>query len=130
MDAALVHEVDDHLHLVIALEVSKLGRIACIGQGLKAGLHQLDQTAAKNSLLAEEVFLGLLGEGALHDAGAAAADSPSVRSGDIPSVARGVLVHAAQIGHARTLGVLTADDVAGALGGNHDDVDAFRRALM
>ena len=49
-------------------------------------------------------------------------DAPAVGQGDIPGVAGGVLAHAGQVGHAGALGVLTADDVAGALGGAHDDV--------
>ena len=70
MDAALVHEVDDHLHLVVALEVGELRRIARINQRFEAGLHELHQTAAEHGLLAEEVLLSLLGEGGLDDAGA------------------------------------------------------------
>ena len=84
MDARLVHEVDDHLHLVIALEVRELGRIASLGQGLKASLHEFNEAAAKNSLLTEEVFLGLLREGRLDDAGTGTADGPNSRTWRYP----------------------------------------------
>ena len=122
VDAALVHEVDDHLHLVVALEVSELGRIASLGQGLEARLDQLDEAAAEHGLLTEEILLGLLLEGGLDDAGAGTADAPAVGERDVPGVAGGVLGHAGQVGHAGALGELTANDVAGALGRAHDDV--------
>ena len=57
--AALVDQVNDQLHLVDALEVSVLGRIASLNQRLEAALHQVDYAAAQNSLLAEQVGLGL-----------------------------------------------------------------------
>ena len=41
VDARFVHQVYDHLHLVIALEVSKLGRITSVYQGLETSLYQL-----------------------------------------------------------------------------------------
>ena len=110
---------------MVALEVSQLGRVTSLGQGLETGLDQLHQTAAQDGLLAEEVFLGLLGERGLDDAGTGTADAPAVGHDDIPSVTGGVLVHAGQIRHAGTLGVLTTDDMARALRGAHDDVDVL-----
>src|SRR3954447_9977580 len=62
-DAALVHQVDDQLHLVQALEVGRLGLVTRLDQGVEARLDQLGQAAAEHSLLAEQVGLGLLGEG-------------------------------------------------------------------
>ena len=125
MDAALVHEVDDHLHLVVDLEVGELLGVASLGQGLETGLDHLDEAAAEHGLFAKEVLLGLILEGRLDDAGASAAQAPSVGKGDIPGVTGGVLVHAGQVGHTGALGVLTTNDVAGALGGDHDDVDVL-----
>ena len=115
---------------MVALEVCELGRIPGLNQGLKAGLHQLHQAAAKHGLLAEQVFLGLFLEGGLDDAGAGAADAPCVRKRNVPGVASGVLVHADQVGHARAFGVLAAHYVTRALGGAHDDVDVLGRRYV
>src|SRR4029453_6821505 len=50
--AALVHEVDDQLELVQALEVGNLGLVAGPGQGLEAGLDKGGGAAAQDRLLA------------------------------------------------------------------------------
>ena len=73
-DALLVHEVDDELQLVEALEVGRLGLVARLDEGLETGLHQLGEPAAEHDLLAEEVGLGLLLEGGLEHAGPGPAD--------------------------------------------------------
>src|SRR4051812_10252587 len=59
-DAALVDEVDDQLHLVQALEIRHLGRVAGLDERLVAGLDEFDEAAAEHGLLAEEVGLALL----------------------------------------------------------------------
>ena len=87
-DAALVHEVDDELELVQALEVGDLGLVAGLDQRLEAGLDQLRGTAAEHRLLAEQVGLGLLGEGGLDAAGAQAADRLARRTARAPRPAR------------------------------------------
>src|SRR4051794_26568765 len=56
-DALLVHQVDDQLHLVEALEVREPGVVAGVHQSLVAGLHELAHAAAQHGLLAEEVSL-------------------------------------------------------------------------
>ena len=62
LDAALVDQVDDQLHLVQALVVGDLGRVAGLDERLEAQVDQLRDAAAEHGLLAEEVGLGLLGE--------------------------------------------------------------------
>jgi hypothetical protein len=74
VEAALIDQVDDELQLVEALEVGALGLVAGLDQGLEAHLDQGADAAAEDDLLAEEVGLGLLGEGRLQDAAAGAAD--------------------------------------------------------
>src|SRR5882724_9497004 len=64
-NAALVHEVHDQLHLVQALEVRGLRLVAGLDEGGEPGLDQLGDAAAEHDLLAEQVSLGLLGEGGL-----------------------------------------------------------------
>ena len=77
-EAAAIHEVDDELELVEDLEVGELGLIAGLGEGLEACLDQGGGAAAEDGLLAEEVGLGLLGEGGFEHAGAGAADALGV----------------------------------------------------
>ena len=60
-DAFLVHQVDDQLHLVQALEVGHLRLVAGLDQRLEPGLHQRGQPAAQHDLLAEQIGLGLFG---------------------------------------------------------------------
>src|SRR4030088_48666 len=67
--AALVHQVDDQLHLMQALEVGQLGLVARLDQGLEAGLDQRGEPTTEHRLLAEEIGLGLLFEGRLEHAG-------------------------------------------------------------
>ena len=126
-DALLVHEVDDELELVEALEVGRLGLVAGVDQGLEAGLDERGETAAQHDLLAEEVGLGLLVEGGVEDPGPGGAEGVGVGEGQVVGLARGVLGHRDQRRDPAALGVGAADQVAGALGGDHGHVDARGR---
>src|SRR5919202_1517972 len=79
LQALLVHEVDDELELVQALEVRHLGRVARVDQRLEPGLDELRHATAQHRLLAEEIGLGLVLEAGLDDAPARAADALRVR---------------------------------------------------
>src|SRR3712207_9560775 len=46
-DAALVHEVDDELQLVQALEVRDLRCVAGLGEHLEPGLHERDRKSTR-----------------------------------------------------------------------------------
>src|SRR5690349_16225895 len=126
-DAALVHQVDDELELVEALEVGDLGLVAGLGQDLEAVLHELGGAAAEHGLLTEQVGLGLLGEGGPDAAGTQAADGLGVGEREVPGLAGLVLLHRDQDRHAAAVDVLATHEVAGALGGDHEDVDAVGR---
>ena len=126
-DAALVDEVDDQLHLVQALEIGHLGRVARLDQGLEAGLDELDEAAAEHHLLAEQVGLALLLEGGLDDAGAAAADGGGVGEAEVVRVAGGVLRDGDEAGHAAAALVLGAHRVARALRRDHQHVEVLAR---
>ena len=78
-DALLVHQVDDQLELVQALEVGQSRVVAALDQRLVAGAHELRHPAAEHRLLAEQVGLRLVLEGGLDHAGARAADAASRR---------------------------------------------------
>ena len=57
LDPLLVHQVDDQLQLVQALEVGEAGVVARLDQGLESGPDELGGAAAQHRLLAEEVGL-------------------------------------------------------------------------
>ena len=104
------------------LEVGNLGLVAGLNQGLEAGLDQVRDAATQDSLLAEQVGFGLLGEGRLDDAGAGAADGLRVGEDQIPGLAGGVHLDGDDVRGALALGVGLADLVAGTLGGDHDHI--------
>ena len=85
----------------------------------------MGDAATQDSLLAEQVGLGLFGEGRLDDAGAGAADGLRVGQDEIPGLAGGVHLNGDDVRGALALGVGLTDLVAGALGGDHDDVVAL-----
>src|SRR5437588_1998690 len=112
-DAALVHEVDDELELVQALEVRHFRRVARLDQRVEARLDQLDTAAAEYRLLAEEVGLGLFLERGLDDAGLAAADRRGIGEREVARLFRAVAVHGDQHRHAAAARVRRAHGVAG-----------------
>ena len=111
-DALFVHEVDDQLHLVQALEVRHLRGVARLGERLEPGAHERGEAAAQHGLLAEQVGLGLLGERGLDDPGAGAADRIGVRHRDVTGLAGRILRHGDERRHATALGVGAAHEVA------------------
>ncbi len=110
-----------------AFEIGHLGGIARLDQGFKAATDQLDQTAAQDDLLAEQIGFAFFLEVGLDDAGAAAADGRRVRQAQVMGIARGILVHRDQAGHAAALEIFAAHGVAGALGGDHQYVQVGAR---
>ena len=91
--ATLVHEVDEHLQLVADLEVSDLRLVASVSENLEAHFNELVHAAHEHVLLAEQIGLGLLGEGGLDGTCAQGAQSLGVSQGDVPSVATRILLH-------------------------------------
>ena len=110
-----------------ALEVGALGLVAGLDQGLEACRDQGGHPAAEHDLLAEEVRLGLFGEGGVEHAGPGAAVGVGVAERQGVGLDRGVLVDGDQRGDAAALGVGPAHEVARALRGDHGHVDAGRR---
>ncbi len=110
-----------------ALEIGALGLIAGLDQGLEPHLDQGADAAAEHDLLAEEVGLGLLGEGGLEDARAGAADPLGIGQGQGLAGRRAGLGGGDQAGDAAPLDELAADEVARALGGDQGGVDALGR---
>ena len=126
-DALLVHEIHDELHLMEAREVGHLRLVAGLGERLETSLHERRDAAAEHGLLAEEIGLGLLGEGGLDDSGAGSTDGVRVGERDVTGVAGGVLLDGDETGDAATLGVGATHEMTRSLGGGHHDIDAGGR---
>ena len=110
-----------------ALEIGQLRLVAGLHQGVEAGLDQRGEPAAEDSLLTEEVGLGLLFEGRLQHTGHRRADAARVSERAGARLAGRVLVNGEERGHAHPLFEEPAHDVAGAFGRDHGDVDVGRR---
>ena len=115
-DAALVHQVDDQLQLVEALEVGDLGLVAGLGEHLEAVLHQLadappQRTACSpnRSVSVSSVKVVLMPP----------ARRPPMRLGvgqrEVPGRAGRVLLDGDEDGYAAPVDVLATDEVARAL---------------
>ena len=84
VEAAAVHQVDDELELMHRLEVGELGLVAGLDERLEGRLDERRDAAAEERLLAEQVGLGLLGEGRLEDARTRGAEAPRRTPGRAP----------------------------------------------
>ena len=109
-------------------EVCKLRLVTSLDQCLKASLDQRGGAAAEDGLLAEEVGLGLFGEGGLEHSGAGAADAFGVAQREREGVAAGILLDGYERGHAAAFGEDLADAMAGGLGRDQRDIDASGRS--
>src|SRR5690554_2166867 len=126
-DTAFVHEVNDQLQLVQALEVSHFRRVTRFGQHLEASLDQLNRATAQNCLLTEQVGFGLVLEGGFDDTGTTTAHTAGVGQSDVLGIAGSVLEDRDQIGNTAALDELGAYSVTRRLGGNHDHVQILAR---
>ena len=86
-DAALVDQIDDQLHLMQALEIGHLRRIARFDQGLEARAHQLGEPATQDRLFAEEVGLRLFPEVGLQQGSPTATEGRAVGERDLFAIA-------------------------------------------
>ena len=79
-----------------AFKVSISRIITGFYQRFKAGLHKSTDTAAENSLFAEQVGLGLGAEGGFENTGTCAANAERIRKTNIECVAGSVLLNGNQ----------------------------------
>ena len=105
------------------LEVRELRLVAGLDERLERHLDERRGAAAEHGLLAEQVGLGLLGEGRLEDAGAGRAERPGVGQRPVARRAGLVAVDGEERRHAAAGLVDGAEQVARALGRDHPDVD-------
>ena len=121
-----MHQVDDQLELVQALEVGHLGVIAGIDERLEAGLDQLGGASAEHRLLTEQVCLGLILEARLDHAAACAANALGIGECQPAGVAGCILLDRDQAGNTAALEELAAHQVTRPLGRDHADINARR----
>ena len=125
-DALLVHEVDDELELVKALEVGHLGLEASLDEHFKARFDEGGGAAAEDDLFAEEVGDGFFAEVGFEDAGTGAADTASPCERGLLGFAGNVLVDGDEAGNAFACDELRANRVARAFWCDEDDVNVVR----
>lgn len=104
-------------------EVGHFGLVTGFDEGFEARLDEVGDATAEDGLFAEEVGFGFFLEGCFKDAAAGAADAFGPGECGFFGLLAGVLVNGDEAGNAFALGVLAADDVAGAFGGHHDDIN-------
>ena len=127
VEAAAVHEVHDELELVHRLEVRELGLVAGLHERLEGALDEGGRPAAEDRLLAEQVGLGLLLERRLEDAGPRAAEGACIRERPGAGGPARVALDREEGRDAAAVAVDGADEVAGALRGDHAHVHRRRR---
>src|SRR5579875_1076915 len=127
LDPALVHQIDDQLELVQALEVRHLGSVARFDEGLEAGGDERARPAAEDGLFTEEIGLRLLAEAGLENPGLSPADRRGERQRDLACVAAGILMHRDQARDAPPVCVFRAHQATRAFRSDHEDVDVFGR---
>ena len=109
-----------------ALEVADLRLVAGVHEDVKGASDQLGDTTAEHHLLTEQVGLALLGERRLDHAGPRTTQAIGVGQGQRLGAARRVLLDGDKARHATALHVGPANQVPGALGGDHDHVHVGR----
>ena len=110
-----------------ALEIGNLRSVAGFDESFESLLDERRQAAAKHSLFAEEIAFRFFFERGLQNAGAGRADPMRVGESEFVSVAAGILLNREQRWNAAAFGINAANEVAGALGSNHHDVNVVRR---
>lgn len=90
--STLVDQVNDEFHFMTAFEVGHFRLVTCGDQGIETGLDQCRDTAAKNSLLTEQVGFRLFLERGLENSSSAGTQSRRIGLGDFLGVTRGILV--------------------------------------
>src|SRR3546814_4247129 len=107
--AAFIHQIDDQLHFVQALEISHFGRIASFHQRFETSGDEVGKAAAQHGLLTEQIGFALFLEGCFDDARAAAADGAGIGKRDVMGVAGRVLRNGDEAGNAAATHIFAAN---------------------
>ena len=90
------------------LKISHFRRVSGLGQRFIAGLDKLDHTAAQHGLLTKQVGFAFIAEGGFDNTGTPAAQTASIRHGNIAGVTAGILMHRHQTRHTAASGIFAA----------------------
>src|SRR6266540_500987 len=126
-DAALVHQVDDKLEFMKALEIGHLWRVARLGKHFVTRFYELDAAAAKYRLLAEQVGFRLFLERGFDHTGTGPADRRRVGQSEITRPFALVAIHRYEHRRATALGGNRAHRMTGGLRRDHHDVEILAR---
>ena len=110
-----------------ALEICVSRIIARLNQRIETCLHQCANTAAEDSLLTEEIGLGLDAIGRLQQTRSRTADCRAVCKSLLQCLARCILLHRNQHRNALAIQELAANRVTRCLRSDHRDIDELRR---
>ena len=110
-----------------ALEIGDFGLIASLDERVEARLDERADAATEDGLLAEQVGLGLFGEGGFDYAGAGAANAAGVRKRKLLGFAGGILLDGQQARRAAAFDEDFADAVARRFRSNHGHIHKWRR---
>ena len=110
-----------------ALEICISRIVSCLNERLKACLHKCAYTAAKNSLLTEEVCLCLNSECRLKKSCSCSADSKAICKCKVLCLSCVVLLNSDKTRCSLSCLILAANRVSGSLRCDHCYVDVLRR---
>ena len=126
-DAFFVHQVDDQLHFVQALEIRHLWLITGLDESFVSSHHERGEATTQHHLLTEEIGFRLLWEGGLDDARTGTTNAVGIGQGKRLGIAGCILMHGNQRGHTAAFLEGAAHEVTRALRGDHDHVHVLRR---
>src|SRR5699024_5763875 len=126
-ESAALHQVDDELQLVEALEVGHLWRVSRFDQDFESFLRELCGSTTENHLLSKEVFFGFFCEGALKYASAGKAEGIGERERVFFGLARRIYVNGDEAGNTEAVVVGFAYFGARGFGRREPDIHAFGR---
>ena len=109
------------------LKVGELWVVASLNQRLPRTLHELRGAAAEHGLFAEEIALGLILEGRLHDSRARATESVGIRHDSRSCGTGGLLPNGEECRDAAARNVDGAHEVAWPLRRDHANVSSLGR---
>ena len=122
----LVHQVDDELELVQALEISHFRLIPGFDENLESSFHQSRSTAAEHDLLTEKIGHGFFAEVGFKHTSTSASDATSPSQRGLLGLARNILMNGDQTGNTFARHELRTNGVTWALGGNQNDIHKLR----
>ena len=127
LEAGLIDQIHNQLHLVNTLKICISRIIACFGQSLITRLHQCAYTAAQHCLLAEQVGLGLGTESSLQNACPCTADRQCISQSHLQRFSGRILMNRYQTRYTFARLILTSYSMPGSFRSDHGNIYVLRR---